>query len=182
MKYLFISAVFLLAGQAFADSALPQLHKISGHQFSAPYSCNGSYEKSALFLSMYTKNINAPDLLFNGVCRKSSLYFEASTAGDDFSLISDLGKVSLESVSASKAFNYRRAVGEDNTFKENVKIQEGHTYSVLLSKSDVRALYIVTVDKINPDLSLSIRYAVKSYSIVLRSEEVPGFNWEKGNH
>ena len=167
-----------LSAQSISD--LPELHKIEGYTFQAPYSCKGDYSKSALFLSSYSKQRNSPDLLFNGACN-SPLYIEASTAGDDFSLISDLGEVSLESVSASKSFNYDRTVGMDNTFKANVPVVEGHTYSVLISKSEIRALYVLKVDKISPNGMMVIHYAVKSYSIQKTVNESPNFDWEKGN-
>ncbi len=165
---------------ALSVSNLPELNKIGVYTFQAPYSCKGDYSKSALFLSSYSKQRNSPDLLFNGACN-SPLYIEASTAGDDFSLISDLGDVSLESVSASKSFNYDRTVGMDNTFKENMPVVEGHTYSVLISKSEIRALYVLKVDKILPNGMMVIRYAVKSYSIQRTVNESPNFDWEKGN-
>lgn len=161
-------------------SDLPELHKIEIYTFQAPYSCKGDYSKSALFLSSYSKQRNSPDLLFNGACN-SPLYIEASTAGDDFSLISDLGEVPLESVSASKSFNYDRIVGMDNTFKANMPVAEGHTYSVLISKSEIRALYVLKVDKILPNGIMIIHYAVKSYSIQKTVNESPNFDWEKGN-
>lgn len=167
-----------LSTQSISD--FPELHKIEVYTFQAPYSCKGDYSKSALFLSSYSKQRNSPDLLFNGACN-SPLYIEASTAGDDFSLISDLGDVSLESVSASKSFNYDRTVGMDNTFKANMPVIEGHTYSVLISKSEIRALYVLKVDKILPNGMMVIRYAVKSYSIQKTVNESPNFDWEKGN-
>jgi hypothetical protein len=161
--------------------ALPTLHKIEEYTFQAPYSCNGSFEKSALFLSQYSKTRNAPDLLFNGACG-SPLYVEASTAGDDFSLISDLGTVSLDSVSASKAFNYQRAVGHDNTFTQTAQVIEGHTYTVLIAKSEIRALYAFTVESISPTGEMKIKYAVKSYSLHTTKTESSGFDWEIDNN
>lgn len=64
------------------DSGLPQLRKVMTHEFTAPYSCKGSYEKSALFLSSQSQQRNSPDLLYNGGCG-SQLYFQSDTAGDD---------------------------------------------------------------------------------------------------
>ena len=162
------------------QSELPELHKIEVYTFQAPYSCNGDYAKSALFLSIYSKKLNAPDLLFNGACN-SPLYIHADTAGDDFALISDLGDVSLESVSASRAIDSDRTFGMENTFKSRMPVVEGHTYSVLISKSEIRALYVLKIDKLLPDGTMEIRYAVKSYSIQETVNESPNFDWEKGN-
>lgn len=159
---------------------LPELHKIKKYTFEAPYSCNGSYEKSALFLSGYSQQRNSPDLLFNGTCG-SPLYVEASTAGDDFALISDLGNVPLETVNARKAFNYKGVVGYDNVFKKSMPVSLGHTYVVLISKIFIRALWVFQVNDISSDGKMSISYAVKSYSIQTPEDEASGFDWAKGN-
>ncbi|MGZ3768580.1 MAG: hypothetical protein ACXVCP_02450 [Bdellovibrio sp.] len=178
--YFFIGILALgLGSQTLASNNMPTLHKIETYTFQASYSCNGSYEKSALFMSDFSKQRNSPDLLFDGTCG-SQLYIEATTAGDDYSVISDLGNVPLESVSASKSFNYDRTVGHDNTFKETMPVVAGHTYAVLISKSDIRALYVLKVDTITNG-QMKIRYAVKSYSIQASQVEVPGFNWDQGN-
>lgn len=60
-------------------------------------------------------------------------------------------------------------------------VYRNHTYAVLISKRDIRALYVLTVDEINPQGQLKIRYAVKSYSIQGTQVESPGFGWEQGN-
>lgn len=157
---------------------LPTLHKAEGHIFTAPYSCQGNYEASALFLSKYSKQRNSPELLFNGACG-SDLYIEAATAGDDFALIADLGRVSIESVSASKAFNYQRTVGKDNSFKQTMPAIQGHTYAVLIAKSEIRALYVLHINLIDSKGRMAITYAVKSYSIQKSISQSPGFEWEE---
>lgn len=183
MKGMILSAVLAIAAPIIASAAnsMPTLHAITAYTFQAPYSCKGSYEKSALFLSDYSKQRNAPDLLFNGACQ-SPLYIEASTAGDDFSLIADLGPVSLETVNAMKAFDYAGVVGTENSFKESMPVAAGHTYVVLISKSEIRALFALTVDEISPDGPMKVRYAALSYSIQSTQSESSGFNWEQGNH
>jgi len=156
---------------------LPTLHLIQKYLFAAPYSCKGSYELSALFVSSYSLGRNSPDLLYNGACG-SSLYFEAATAGDDFALLSNLGKLPLVNVSASKTFydtNY-------NSFTETVGVVEGNTYAVLISKSEIRALFAFAVTKLNGDNSLEIEYAVLSYSIQNTASASPGWSWDEGNH
>jgi hypothetical protein len=160
--------------------AIPELHKIQEYEFAAPYSCKGSYERSALFLSEKSKNRNSPELLFNGTCG-STLYFDGTTAGDDFGLIADLGAVSIESVTASKAFNFKRVVDSDNIFAESAPVVAGHTYAVLTSKRELRALFIVNVQEIFPNGRMRVSYAVKSYSIQTSTTEAPGFEWEKEN-
>jgi hypothetical protein len=89
----------------------PELHTIRSATPSPSYSCRPKaaflkgYQSTALFLSLFSEQRNSPDLLFNGACGADD-YFEASTAGDDMSLIADLGaNVRLEEVSASRAFN-----------------------------------------------------------------------------
>ena len=152
------------AGLVPATDALPVLHEIREATFSRPYSCGANgYESSALFLSQRVHAQNAPDLLYN--CGSAD-YIEASTAGDDFSLISDLGPVPLESVDAAKAFNYQRVVGYDNTFREDIDVVLGHTYAVLIAKSDHRALFVLNVVAHTPGCAMTIRYAVKQYSFL----------------
>lgn len=163
-----------------AQAGLPELNKIQSYKLARPYSYGGSYDNSALFLSPATKRVSGPDLLYNSYETHEgvTLFFEAATAGDDFSVIADLGPVPLETVKPTMAFNYDRIVFHDNTFKPTQPIVEGHTYAVLNSKRDVRSLFIVKVDRLNEDRSLEIRYAVKSFSLIKNSQEAPGWDWE----
>ena len=173
--------VFALScSYANAASKLPTLHTIMEANFSASYSCNGDYDRSALFLSDYSKVHNVPDLLFNGACGSDD-YVEASTAGDDISLIADLGDVAIEEASASKLLNWSDIVDGDNTFKATAKIQKNHTYGVLISKSEIRALYVFRVVDLVPNKSMAIKYAVKSYSFQQSVQASPGFDWELGS-
>jgi hypothetical protein len=162
-------------------STLPKLHEIQSKVFAAPYSCKSmSYERSALFLSSYSKERNMPDLLFNGACG-SQLYVEASTAGDDISMIADLGDVPLEQVTKSKAINWTRIVGGDNSFKDSQALIEGHTYVVVISKSELRAVFAFKVFGLYPNGSMGIHYAVKSYELQQTANASKGSNWEQGN-
>ena len=162
-------------------SALPLLHEIKRVTLETPYSCNGSYKKSALFLSSYSKDRNSPDLLYNGACNPGDNYIEASTAGDDFSLISDLGNISLTEVTAAKSFNFQRTVGKNNNFKATQEIKVGHVYVVLTSKSEIRSLVAYKVVDQTIDGKMTLEYAVKSYSIQYTTEESKGFDWEQKN-
>jgi hypothetical protein len=158
---------------------------------SPSYSCRSTddfqkgYASTALFLSAYAKQRNSPDLLFNGPC-KTDDDFQASTAGDDFSLIADLGTdVALEQISASRVFNLKRvhSYTERSKFADAVKVVVNHTYAVLLNNSDKRGLFVFTVDEYVPNEKVVLRYAVKSYQITpsgqIRSE---GFDWARANN
>src|SRR4051812_12591270 len=169
MKRLTYLAVLLLAAlsaaptavsvSANADNHLPTLHKIQAITLSPSYSCrsvkenNGGYLNSALFISRYSQQRNAPDLLFNGACRSQD-YFQGSTAGDDMSLIADLGEMRLEDVSASKAFNTRRVVGFNAQFAENMPVLEKHAYALLINKSEFRGLVVFRVEEYVPNKSV----------------------------
>lgn len=179
-----VFATTAIAQPANQEFRLPQLHSIESVTLAPSYSCRSSadfqkgYEHTALVLSAY----GSPDLLFNGAC-KADDYFEASTAGDDFSLIADLGaNVPLADVSASRAFNLKRvhSFAEYSKFANSVKVIANHTYAVLLNKSNKRGLFIFTVDEYVPNEKVVLRYAVKSYQIMpsgqIRSE---GFDWER---
>src|SRR4051812_44234719 len=90
---LFVTVSAFAQKPAVADFGLPELHTIKTVTLTPSYSCRTpeefqkGYANTALFLSAYGKQRNSPDLLFNGAC-KSDDAFQASTAGDDFSLIS----------------------------------------------------------------------------------------------
>ena len=188
---LLIATVSSIAQNTTQKFELPELHIIKTVTLSPSYSCRSSaefqkgYANTALFLSAYSRQHNSPDLLFNGAC-KSDDYFLASTAGDGFSLIADLGaEVSLEEVSSSRAFNLKRvhSYAEYSKFAQNVKVQANHVYAVLLNESDKRGLFIFKVIEYVPNEKVVLRYAVKSYQIMpsggIRAE---GFDWEKTNN
>jgi hypothetical protein len=188
---LLVAVPCLLAQRPTQEFGLPELHIVKTVTLSPSYSCRSpeefqkGYADTALFLSAYSKQRNNPDLLFNGAC-KSDDDFQASTGGDDFSLIADLGaQVSLEEVSASRAFNLRRvhSYAEYSKFTNTVRVAVNHTYAVLLNDSDIRGLFIFKVVEYVPNERVVLRYAVKSYQIMpsgrIRSE---GFDWDKTNN
>jgi len=174
LSVLVFATVGTFAQKPAQDFGLPQLHTIRTVTLSPSYSCRSAddfqkgYAKTALFLSAYAKQRNSPDLLFNGAC-KADDDFQASTAGDDFSLIADLGtNVALDEISASRAFNLKRvhSYAEYSKFSDTVKVVANHTYAVLLNNSDKRGLFIFTVDEYVPNEKVVLRYAVKSYQIM----------------
>ncbi|MBV9242445.1 MAG: hypothetical protein JO314_10600 [Acidobacteria bacterium] len=168
---------------------LPQLNTIRTATLSPAYSCRPAggdpgYVNTALFLSEYEKKVNSPDLLFNGTCQGDN-YFEAALAGDDFSLVADLGEnVALGEVSANKAFNFKRvhSFTEYSKFADAVKVVASHTYAVLLNNRDKRGLFVFTVDEYVPGQKVVIRYAVLSYQIGgVWQARADGFEWERKN-
>ncbi len=196
MKNLILSAAvigvlsLLVGGKDSEVSAgLPSLHVIKSAVLSPAYSCRSAedfkrgYEGTALFLSDFSRRRNGPDLLFNGACDAED-YFEASTAGDDMSLIADLGtEVSLEDVSASRAFNLQRvhSFPAYSKFARTVKVELDHTYAVLLNNRYKRGLFVFAVTEYTPNKSVGLKYAVKSYAVVAGSqiESSAGFDWDK---
>ena len=198
MKTFGLSVCFLLIAttsastqKATPDFGLPELHTIKTVTLAPSYSCRSpedsqkGYANTALFLSAYSKQVNSPDLLFNGACGTDD-DFQASTAGDDFSLIADLGsEVSLEEVTASRAFNLKRvhSYAEYSKFVDTIKVTTNHTYAVLLNESDKRGLFIFKVVEYVPNERVVLRYAVKAYQLMpngqIRSE---GFAWDKTNN
>jgi hypothetical protein len=170
--------------KAFVSSDVPALHKIMTHSFATEYSCNGgSYQASALFLTKASIAQNAPELLLNGVCVLGSAYFEGSMAGNDMALLSDLGVFPLANVSAEAAFNKQWVTGGDNTFKMDVDVVQGHTYSVLLARDDLRALFAVEVTKHDSSTgATTIDYAVLLYERHVVTDQSPGFAWNATNN
>jgi hypothetical protein len=163
------------------EPVLPALNAVERVTFTHPYSCYSgggapSYDGSALFLSDYARQRNAPDLLYDGACG-STAYLQAATAGDDFALIADLGEVPLAQVTPAMAFNLTQVVGGDNTFTRTAPVVVGHTYAVLISKSDIRALFVLRVEAQVADGPMTISYAVKAYAIQETLASAPGFGW-----
>lgn len=155
----------------------PELNIIKQTKLSTPYSCKGNYEKSAVFLSHFTKTLQMPDLQYDGECKSGPNYFQGSNQGDEFTLIADLGKVNLESVTPEKAFGN----GEYNSFKRFAEVKLGHTYAVLSSKRFNRSLVIYKVVRHTLDGELILDYAVKNYSIQNPNKESIGFDWTAEN-
>jgi hypothetical protein len=101
MKTAFLLAsLFILStgdsAQEKNELGLPELNVVRTAVLSPNYGCRSDaafregYAQTALFLSEYSRKRNAPDLLFNGACRSED-YFQAAAAGDDMSLVADLG-------------------------------------------------------------------------------------------
>jgi hypothetical protein len=189
MNYLAILSLFVCVATATSAviplrDSLPELHVIKEASFRYPYSCQPSpagYENSALFITDYGHSMNSPDLLYNGACGGDNT-FDVMLAGDNFGMLSDLGDVPLENVTASKAFNYDNVVDRDNQFTNSIKVVNGHTYATLLAKRSIRALFVFRVQSYEPSGPASIRYAVKQYGIIQSTDEAPGFSWEEPNH
>lgn len=195
MKNISLSVLFLLFASVsiFAQNTtqkfeLPELHVVKTLTLSPSYSCRENaesqkgYQNTALFLSDYSKQRNSPDLLFNGAC-KSEDSFHSSTAGDDMSLIADLGaEASLEEISASRAFNLKKVASftEYSKFVDTVKVELKHVYAVLLNENDKRGLFIFKVVEHVPNQKVTLKYAVKSYQIMPSGQfRAEGFEWSK---
>ena len=196
----FVLAAALLLAATFPASAqkvaaarenygLPELHLIKTVTLSPSYGCRPDeefqkgYEGTALFLSDYSRRRNSPDLLFNGACRSAD-EFEASTAGDDMALIADLGAdTPLEMLTAHLAFNKQNVHMFEaySKFARQVKVAVNHTYVVLLSKRDIRGLFVFTVTNLVPNKRVDLRYAVKQYQVMDVKEQSPGFDWGREN-
>lgn len=188
----FIAVLLVMAASASAQQSysLPELHVIKTVTLAPSYSCRSAeefqkgYQETALFLSDYSKKRNSPDLLFNGACRGED-YFHASTAGDDMALIADLGaNVQLEKVTASNAFNLRKvhSPADYSRFVDSIPVVEGHTYAVLLNKSEIRGLFIFTVVNHVQNQRVLLRYAVKEYQIMSTKASSEGFDWSRENY
>lgn len=192
MKRLALIATLLLVTASAAsaqDYGLPELHTIKTVTLAPAYSCRSQaefqkgYQGTALFLSDYSKRRNSPDLLFNGACRGED-YFHSSTAGDDMALIADLGTdAPVEEITAHLAFNKQNLHVFDaySKFARHVKVEAHHTYVVLLSKRDIRGLFIFTVTNHDPNQQVELKYAVKEYQIMDMKAQSPGFDWGQKN-
>lgn len=193
MKSVFALAVlFLTSGvpavQQSQDLGLPALHKVKAVTLAPSYSCRSKgefsrgYEQTALFLSNYSHDRNSPDLLFNGACGAED-YFQGSTAGDDMSLIADVGTIRLEDVTAQQAFNLKRADSPNfySKFVSSAKVELNHTYAVVVNKGNVRGLLLFTVRGYIPNKLVVVRYAVEEYQVLNVLAQSNGFDWGAKN-
>ena len=187
---LLLLSVFLFVAPSISQNNpenpdLPELHKIKKITLSPSYGCGSKdsqkgYASTALFLS---KNSNGPELLFNGACNSPD-YLDVNMAGDDMSVIADLGKVRLEDLNATQAFNVQRVHSQElySKFARVAEIQFGHTYAVLVDKRGERGLFYFTITGYIPNERLDLRYSVKEYQLSIVRAESPGFDWEKKNN
>jgi hypothetical protein len=183
----FGSALFAFQEQQ-TELGLPELQTIKTATLSPAYGfrsqneLQAGYQNTALFLSKYSAMRNSPDLLFNGACGGKD-YFEGSTAGDDMSLIADLGKVPIEEVSASKAFNFKGVHSFDlySRFTRVAPVKAHHTYVVLISKRELRGLFAFSVRSYVPNSKVDLQLAVKEYQVLKLREQSAGFDWGAGN-
>lgn len=165
---------------------LPELHKIKTAMLGPTYSCRSKqefrkgYDTTALFLSTYSDDSNAPDLLFNGACGAQD-YFQGSTAGDDMSMIADLGVVPLENVTSQYVVANRDQQGEFTKFSREANVRAGHTYALLIDKSHVRGLLVFKVVAYEPNKKVDLQYAVKEYQLLNVRAESEGFDWAAKN-
>ncbi len=192
MKRLALIATLLLVTASHVsaqDYGLPELHTIKTVTLAPAYSCRSEeefqkgYQRSALFLSDYSRRRNSPDLLFNGACRGED-YFQSSTAGDDMALIADLGTdAPVEEITAHLAFNKRNVHLFDaySKFARSVKVEAHHTYVVLLNKREIRGLFVFTVTNHDPNQQVELKYAVKEYQLMDVRAQSPGFDWGQSN-
>jgi|SRR6185312_2777488 hypothetical protein len=170
------------------DFGLPELNVIKTVDLSPSYGCRSEaafrqgYAGTALFLSWYSRERNSPDLLFNGACRSED-YFEGSTAGDDMSLVADLGDVPIDEVSSSRAFNFKRVHSFElySKFAQTARVQPHHTYAVLIDKRDLRGLFVFRVEEYQPNSRVALSFAVREYQVLDVKAESKGFDWSAEN-
>jgi hypothetical protein len=172
MNKIFVFACLAILFGCAQAYTLPKLYTINSYEFSVPYSCNGNYSTSALFLSSYGLQYNNPDLLYNGAC-DAAPYVMGATAGNDLSDVTDLGVIPIEKVSAYYTQNPHW------NYTASINVQQGHTYAVMNNKADFRSLFVFSVDSLVPNGPMSITYSVLLYELHSITQQSPGFNWEQ---
>lgn len=167
-------------------SSLPQLHVIKPHVFEVPYSCNGTQpsdlNKSALFLSEEARLAGRASVILNGVC-DAAPYFSTPTEGADIGLMAVLGDVPLETVSASRAFRYKKGMTDDNVFKKIANFSPNQTFVAFLSRTTGRELIVFRVrsaEAAGPSFkNVRIEYIVRDYRVFNETGASVGFDWNK---
>jgi hypothetical protein len=188
MKSLLLSiSLLLMASPAPVQNkpknyGLPELHKIEKITLAPSYGCRTpeefaqGYANTALFLSSYSKQRNSPELLFNGACSGPD-YFVSATAGAQLDMLSDFGVVPLKDLAPSDVFGLHRTVNSMADFRQELKVQAGHTYAVLINKGDIHGFFFFQVVKYIPNQKLDLEYVVMNYTIFREEQRSPGFDW-----
>lgn len=165
------------------EPEMPVLHKVQHVTLAPSYSCRSKedfrkgYANTGLFLTQESRDRHRPELLFNGAC-KSPDYFHGQTAGDDFDLISDYGDVPLENLTLSHAFSPLRRTDSHATFVDKAKVEAGHTYGILINKSEVRGFVYLRVVSHVPDQKVDLEYVVMDYQLLRKQAQSAGFTWD----
>ncbi|HEX4605510.1 MAG TPA: hypothetical protein VH724_16030 [Candidatus Angelobacter sp.] len=193
MKAILILAPMLLAlatslpQKTQEDFGLPELHKIKTATLSPSYSCQSEEQRHqqinthSLYLSDFSRRTGQHELRLNGAC-DSRGYFE-SMSGGGTGVIADLGEIPLENVTAHLMFYKQNITPSDlcTKFMSRAFVQAGHTYAVLASSSEVRAVFVFTVTGYIPNKRVDLNYVVKDYQVFELKTQSPGFSWEKEN-
>ncbi|HEY2363176.1 MAG TPA: hypothetical protein VGK36_18795 [Candidatus Angelobacter sp.] len=193
MKFLLLAASLLLtASPALVhnkprDFGFPELHKIQRITLSRSYSCpvptepQQGYANQMLFLSSYSRQRNSPELLFFAACSGPE-YFTSATSGDQLDVLYDFGAVRLDGLIASDVFGLSHTTSAKAGFRQDVKVQSGHTYAVLINKGDIRGFFFFQVVNYVPNQKLDLEYVVMDYSIYHVEQIAPGFDWDKKSY
>ena len=186
MKSLFLAASLLLMASPASvqnkprDLGLPELHKIQKITLSPSYDCRTpeefaqGYANTALFLSDFSRQHNSPELVFRGSCKDIDLFL-----GHYLDVIADFGTVSLSTLTASDVFGVGHRMDSPADFRFFVKIQAGHTYSVLMNQGKICGFFFVQVVNYVPNQKLELEYVVMNYSIFREEQRAPGFDWDR---
>ena len=174
MKILVVGALLLASAfwgsqQNQEDLGLPVLDQIRTVALHPSYGCRPEeefkkgYQETALFLSKYSKDHNSPELgFFSGQCGSGD-FFQMS----HFDLISDLGEVPIEELTAEKVYNFHVFDTPENysQFTGWIRPVLGHTYALLMNRGDVRGLVFFTITGHEQNQKLELRYVVRQYEL-----------------
>jgi len=176
------------SGAINANPGMPELHVINKATLGPSYGCRPpeefrkGYQETALYLNRQNWQAGSPVLLFNGACNSPN-YFEVVSAGNEMSLVADLGDVPIEEVSAHRAFNFNNvnSPAEFTGFARMVKVEFGHTYVALVNQQYIRGMIVFKVTGYIPNERVDLLYAVKKYQVLDVKSQSEGFDWEKGS-
>jgi hypothetical protein len=170
------------------DFGLPELHKIKTATLSPSYGCQSQeefqqgYGATVLYLSDFSRRTGRHELRFNGACGGRD-DFQSMSGGNHIGLIADLGEIPLQNVTAHLMFYKQNITPTDlySKFTTHVNVQAGHTYAVLASSSEVRAMFVFTVTGYVPNKKVDLNYVVKDYQVFEPKVRSPGFDWVTEN-
>ena len=82
---------------------------------------------------------------------------------------------------SSQAFNAQNIFGKDNRFTDQADVKVNHTYSVMIARDDLRALFALRVTQLDGVNGIHFDLAVLQYGITKGIATIPGFNWTETN-
>lgn len=158
-----ILALVCMTGITAKAGEFERLGRVYEYTFAEPYYCGAkaNYETAAMFLTPFAEWLNAPDLIYDG-CGSNPSSVSIIVPSRDKGIISDLGEIQLSKENPLPlGFDGTKYIIDQPHSQLAIK---NHTYMVLESRDDTRAVYFFKIIELNQGGSMKIQYVVNSYA------------------